>query len=154
MAVLFECKHLPAFGWVGMSGGSSVAVLRDGSVLFREFVVGQEEPVSEDEIAFIPEAVARIETILNNHEADLGEMPDKLNNGSLDGSNDIFQFGEKIISSWNIERTDLEEVKNRNPEYFEDYKDNMMWENMVLNIYNEILDILNEYDPGLELERK
>jgi hypothetical protein len=33
-------------------------------------------------------------------------------------------------------------------------KENMIHENMVLDIYNEIIDILNKYDLELKLEKK
>jgi len=152
--VLFEYKHTPSFGYFGMPGGGSIVVLSDGSILHRNFVFGQEEPSAEDKIAFMPEIAMLIEKVLIAHKGDFKKISNNLNNGSLDGSHDSFQFGKKKISSWNIKRADLSEVKQRNPSYYHQYKDNMIQENMVLDIYNEIISILNEFELGLELKEK
>ena len=84
----------------------------------------------------------------------LKKISSNLNNGSLDGSHDSFQFGKKKISSWNISRTDLSEVKQKNPDYYQEYQDKMIQENRVLDIDNEIISILNEFGIGLELKKK
>ena len=152
--VLFEYKHTLSFGYVGMPGGGSIVVLSDGSILHRNFTFGNEEPTAEDKIAFMPEIAVLIEKVLISHKADLKKISSNLNNGSLDGSHDSFQFGKKKISSWNISRTDLSEVKQKNPDYYQEYQDNMIQENRVLDIYNEIISILNEFGIGLELKKK
>jgi hypothetical protein len=117
-------------------------------------VFGQEEPSSEDKIDSIPEVAVLIEKVLIAHKEDFKKIPDKLNNGTLDGSHDCFQFGKKTVSSWTIQRSNLLEMKQRNPEYYMQYKENMVHENMVLDIYNEIIAILNEYELGLNLTEK
>ena len=91
---------------------------------------------------------------MKTHKEDLKRISSKLNNGTLDGSHDCFQFGKKKISSWTIHRTDPDEVLQRNPNYYRQYKENMFQENMVLDIYNEIISILNEFELGLELYMK
>ena len=102
----------------------------------------------------MPEVAVLIEKVLIAHKDDLKKIPSKLNNGTLDGSHDCFQFGKKKISSWTIHRTDLNEVLQRNPDYYHRYKDNMVYENTILDIYNEIISILNEFKLGLELKKK
>lgn len=152
--VLFEYKRTPNFCGVGMPGGGSIVVFSDGSIVHRDFVVGQEEPSAEEKIAVMPEVAVLIEKVLIAHKDDLKKIPSELNNGTLDGSHDCFQFGRKIISSWTIHRTDLNEVLQKNPGYYHHYKDNMSHENKVLDIYNEIVSILNGFDLGLELKKK
>ena len=102
----------------------------------------------------MPEVAVLIEKVLISHKEDIKKISSKLNNGTLDGSHNCFQFGKKKISSWSIKRTELNEVEQRNPKYYREYKDNMIQENMVIDIYNEIVDIINAFDLGLELKKK
>lgn len=152
--VLFEYKSTPSFGRLGMPGGRSIVVFSDGAIVYRYYVFGQEEPSAESRIAVMPEAAVLIEKVLNVYKNDLKRIPSKLWNGTLDGSIDCFQFGEKKISSCRIRRTDLKETKRENPDYYKHYKKNMIQENMVLDIYNEIISILNGFELGLKLEKK
>ena len=115
---------------------------------------GQKEPSAEDNVAFMPEVAVLIEKTLISHKDDLSKISGNLNNGTLDGSHDYFQFGKKKISSWSIKKTDLNKVMKKNPGYYRQYKDNMIQENRVLDIYNEIISILNEFGIGLELKKK
>ena len=153
-SVIFEYKSTPSFGFFGMPGGDSIVVYSDGSIIQRKYVFGQEEPFAEDKVAFMPEVAVLIEKVLISHKEDIKKISSKLNNGTLDGSHNCFQFGKKKISSWSIKRTDLNEVEQRNPKYYREYKDNMIQENMVIEIYNEIVDIINAFDLGLELKKK
>lgn len=152
--ILFEYKSTPSFGFFGRPGGGSVTIYYDGSVVHRNYMFGKEEPCVEDKVAFMPELAAELEHVLIKHKKSLKTIPSNLSNGTLDGSHDCFQFGKKKISSWTIKRTDLEEVKQRNPRYYEAYRENMIAENLVLDIYNEMVNIINKYNLGLELKNK
>ena len=59
-----------------------------------------------------------------------------------------FQFGGKAIRSLNIHRSKISEVESRNPDYYRRYKDNMIYENMVLDINDEISKILIDFQIG------
>ena len=144
--VLFEYKSTPSFGFFGKPGGSSIVILSDGSIVHRNYVFGQKEPSAEDNVAFMPEVAVLIEKTLISHKDDLRKISGNLNNGTLDGSHDYFQFGKKKISSWSIQRTDLNEVMKKNPGYYRQYKDNMIQENIVVDIYNEVVDIINQFN--------
>ena len=48
----------------------------------------------------------------------------------------------------NIHRSKISEVESRNPDYYRRYKDNMIYENMVLDINNEISKILIDFQIG------
>ena len=145
---------MPSFGFRGSLMGDAVTVYSDGTIVHKNYIFGQEESFSEDKIAFIPEIAVMIEKILITHKADMEKIPSKLNNGTRDGSHDCFQFGKKTISSWSIQRRDLKKIKKRNPSYYEHYRDNVIYENMVLDIYDEIAEIINEYDIGVNLKIK
>jgi hypothetical protein len=152
--ILFEYKSTSSFGFFGMPDGKSIIVYSDGLIMHRSFVLGKDEPATEDRVAFVPEAAVLIKKVLIAHKGDLEKISSNLNNGTLDGSHDCFQFGKKKISSWTITRTDISEVRQKNPEYYVKHMENMVQENMVLDIYNEIIDILNEYKVGLNLKKR
>ena len=151
--VLFEYKGTPAFGFFGKYGGYSVTIYDDGDVVRREYIFAKENPSVEEKIAYVPEIVKELEAVLNQYKENLKLIPDELNNGTLDGSHDCFQFGTKRISAWTINRTDLEEIRKMNPYYYESYKENMLAENFVLDIYNEIVNVIKKYgfDFGLKI---
>lgn len=152
--VIFELKTTVAFGLIGKYGGYAVTVYRDGSITKKMFLHGKDEPVSDEKLACIPEMAALIEKVIEKHKDELNRIPDKLNNRTLDGSHDCFRFGEKAISSWTIQRSDLLEVQRFNPSYYAKYEDNMIYENMVLDIYDEIAEIINRFGLGAELKIK
>ena len=140
--VLFEYRREPSCGFVGGPGGSSIVVFEDGSIVRRHLIFGHNEMASQKIIAVDPKIVVRIEKVLKSHYDDLKMIPNRLNNGSMDGSFSYFQFGGKTIRSLNISRTKISEVESRNPDYCKKYKENMIYENMVLDINNEISKIL------------
>ncbi len=152
--ILFEYKSTPAFGYNGMPGGGSITVYSDGLIALSSFVFGQEAPFVEDAIAFVPKVAVLIKKILLAHKDDLEIISSELRNGTLNGSHDCFQFGDKRISSWTIKRTDLNEVLQKNPGYYKRYKENMIQENMVLDIYNEIISVIDNLELGLEFKKR
>ena len=135
---IFEYMSTPSFGCAGMPGGYSICVFKSGDVVQREYVFGDKEPKAEVILATMPELAKTIQTIVSSHSDDLKFIPNNLDNGTLDGSYNCFKFGGKRISAWTIQRTDLEEIHRRNPRYYEAYKENMIFENLVLDIYDEI----------------
>ena len=149
--LLFQFKSTPSYGFFGMSGGSSISVYSNGKVIKRKYVMGNNKAVEEQTIACIPEMAEIIECLIISHKEELDEVPENLCNGSLDGTHDCFKFGEKSISSWNIRKCDIEEVKERNLSYYTYYKDNMEYENTVIEIYNEIANTINSYVEGVDM---
>lgn len=69
----------------------------------------------------------------------------------VDGSYDIFNFFGKRIDALNIARTDINKVIADNPEYYEEFKDNIDYENRVLDAYDAIAELINSYDLGVQL---
>lgn len=143
--LLFQFKSTPSYGFFGMSGGSSISVYSNGKVIERKYVMGNNKAIEERTMACVPELAEIIECLMISNKGALDKIPENLNNGSLDGSHDCFKFGDKSISSWNISRCDEEEVKEKNPSYYLNYRDNMEYENLVIEIYNEIANAVNTY---------
>ncbi len=148
---IFEYKSVPTYGRVGMPGALSVRVLDSGAVVRTEYVIGRDAPREETVLATIPELAREIEGIIARRAEELAAMPDTLHNGSYDGALQVFRFGGKRISALNISRCDPEEVRKRNPRYYERFRENMERENLVLDIYNEIASAINRFDAGIRL---
>ncbi len=149
---IFEYKTIASFGCAGMPGGYSVCVFSNGDVVKREFILGDEHPKQEIVLANIPELAKTIRSVIRQHSADLKSIPSSLYNGSDDGSVKYFKFGGKRISALNIHRIDLSIIRQQNPQYYEAYIDNMQFENLVLDIYDEIAKEFNKYKTGIRLE--
>lgn len=93
--VLFEHKTKVSLGLIGVYGGRSVTVYQDGSVVVRTFLFGQEEPVSEETIACVPKMAVLIEKMIVSRKGELEQIPERLNNRTLDGSHDSGEFGRR-----------------------------------------------------------
>ena len=135
-----------------MPGVSSICVYSNGDVIRRDYVIRDETPKKEVVLATFPELAKSIQIIIQNSSAELATIPDELYNGTLDGDHNLFRFGEKTISAWTIQRSDIEEIRRINPGYYNQYKDNMKYENLVLDIYDKIAIEINKHNVGIHLD--
>ena len=149
---IFEYKSAPSYGCVGMDGGYSYCVFSSGDIIKRDYIFGKEKPNKETILATMPELAKTIRTIIKNHIEELKSIPKDLNNGTIDGSHDCFKFGRKRISAWTIQRTNPAKIQEQNPQYYAEYKDNIYYENQVLDIYDEIAVEINKHNIGIQLE--
>lgn len=149
---IFEFKTIASFGCIGMPSGYSVCVFSNGDVVKRKFIFWDDHPKQEKVLANIPELAKTIRSVIRQHSAELKTIPSSLYNGSDDGSVEYFKFGGKRISALNIHHTDLSEVRQQNTQYYEAYLDNMQFENLVLDIYDEIAKEFNKYKTGIKLK--
>lgn len=140
-AVIFEYKSEATWGRTGMPSGESITVYKDGKVIYREYIMGEKEPVLEVEIAILPKLAMDIQEVLDQHVKEIKQIPSSIDNLSCDGAYDLFRFGRKKISALNIKRNNLAEVDRLNP-----YYSVMVYENMVLDIFDVIGDILEGYN--------
>ena len=149
---IFEYKTRPAFGCIGEPGGYSICVFKSGDVVKCDYVFGDDDPRNETILATMPELAKTIEGIVNKHAEELKGIPNELDNGTDDGSCDYFRFGEKQISAWTIKRTLPDEVWIENPQYYEEFKENIKHENHVLDVYDEVAAEINKRDVGIQLK--
>ena len=61
-------------------------------------------------------------------------------------------LAKKRICAWSIQRTDPAEIWHHNPRYFEHFRDNMKYENSVLDIYDEIAREINRHYVGVQMD--
>ncbi len=151
-ACIFEYRTTPSFGYDGMPGGYSIGVFDSGDVVRREFSFGDERPREETILATVPELAEAIQTIISRRSRELKSVPERLHNGTLDGSHDCFLFGDKRISARTIQRTDPREVRRENPRYYRKYKDNMKYENLVLDVCDEIAAEISRHGVDFRLK--
>ncbi|MCR5566491.1 MAG: NUDIX domain-containing protein [Clostridiales bacterium] len=148
--LLFEYGSFGAWGCVGDYGGDIIRVYASGEIEYSTHLMGYEKvPLEKRSYQADPAMIREIEDIIASHEDDLKGIPSRLNNGSCDGSVQSFTFGQKKISALNISRTDLNEIKERNPGYCEEYWANILHENMVLDIFEKIVSAFSRYNTGL-----
>lgn len=148
---IFEYKTSPSFGYKGMPGGYSVSVYANGSIVERDFWWAIRIPKTETILSNDPDLAKTIKSIIRRHSEQLKTIPNNLNNGTLDGSHECFRFGRKRIGTWTIHRTDPLEVQQSNPSYYEEYQENMLFENLVLDIYDEIATEINKHVSGIHM---
>ena len=149
MELVFQYRFGGAgYGCVGMPAGKSLAVYANGDVVLCKYVLGKDEPVSRKVLAVKPELASAVAEIIACHADELSGIPDTLDNGTLDGSEDCLTFGDKIISAWCIHRTNPEDAS---AELDAAYRKNMEYENAVLDIYDEIAVVINRHHVGIQL---
>lgn len=137
----------------------SISVYGGGSVVYARYVLGQEKPVSREVIASDRAIAEKLLQILDARKDDIAKIPEELVNHSCDGSRDEFRFGSKKIGGYNIHgaNIDIEEELKTHPFRYELRKGEMerlkeiFFENLVLDIYDEIKKILEEFNLGIEL---
>lgn len=93
----------------------------------------------------------KIKWILSSYGSEISNIPNKLYNGTCDGNGNAFIFMDKEITCWNIQYADIEEVKDRNPQYYEIYRANIQYENTTLDIFEEVTKVLEVIDIKLSL---
>lgn len=141
--------------WCG-GGGTSWLLFDNGDIVKQDVEaigychIGGDKTV-ETNLANVPKLVKTVRAIIRRNYVKLIIIPKSLNNGSCDGSLETFKFGRKEIVASNIEYNNLEYVKWRNPSYYKSFKRNMIYENIVLDIYNEIACEINKHIADDEL---
>ncbi|MBR4748509.1 MAG: hypothetical protein IK083_02920 [Abditibacteriota bacterium] len=148
---IFEFMSRLAFYCGGQPDGESIAVYRSGEVIKYEYVFGDDRPVSERVLAKSPDLAKKVIEIIERNSGLLKTIPDRLNNMSFDGTLDFFRFGDKVISGLNIHRYNIKYFR----EAFRDHPEalrSMEHGNLVLDIYNEIVEEINRLVPGADMD--
>ncbi len=140
--ILFRVKSSPACNFLGGSGGDSLTVWKDGTVEYQRYILWAEVPIDMAVVSPNSEVAGKIREFLNRRKEIIEKIPENLDNGTLDGSHDTYIFDKKHISAWTIQRIDPEEIRKVNPHYYEEYRENIIFENQVLDLTDEILGIL------------
>jgi hypothetical protein len=148
--VLFGYCNEPTYGLKGEFVGHSFIIYNNGIGLYTTYITGIGKD-KEEIFEISQEAVKKIESILNQYKNDIDTLETNLYNGSCDGSFNVFIFNGKKIETLNINYVDEEKVKRDNPKYYEGYKDVILQENKIMDIFTEICEILEEEKIKLNL---
>ena len=140
--MLFGYRKYPSSGYYGEDdGGYSIDIFSDGIVEIKSYIFSNQEK-SCDIYTIDKKSIQNIRDIINLQQLEIDEIPNILDNGSCDGEGYSFTFKDKRIECWNIAYYDIEEVKKQNIEYFNEYQENMKYENMIIDIFSRIIKVL------------
>lgn len=141
---LFSYETTPSFGIMFTIERRILSIARDFTLKDTRRDCNQ-HLISQTSYDVSPAFVEELEQALETHWDEISSLPSRLHNGSLDGSYYIFRFKEKNISALNIIRTDLEEIKENNPSYYEHYLENMKQENAVLDLFDHMMAVFAQH---------
>ncbi len=136
-----------------------ISIEKSGNVFLTWYMTDDHKCVDNVKIATNKDLAREIEKKLDDILEDIKDIPDELEfNGTLDGHYDDFRFGNREISCCNIFHTTKKEMKRLeqmdgggNEDISHEYLETIVFQNRVLDAYNEIARIFNSYDLGIRL---
>jgi len=137
--MIFRYSCTPSCGCFGVSdGGFSIELYTDGEFVYKTYIFDYEE---KQKIKLkLPINIAKeIMQELVANQSRLDSIPNRLDNGSFDGSCNWFVFFNKEIIDYNIQFNNEEEIKKYNPTYFEAYREVIIQENIILEIFDKVV---------------
>lgn len=117
----------------------------EGTIEIKEFTYNGYDILSE-KISVPLEVVEKIKKILLKNQNLIEKLPEYIENYSCDGSDHVFNFGDKEISCWNISWHNEKIFDQYEAETVETFKQ----ENCVLRIFKSVYKLLKGY--GLKVE--
>ena len=140
--VLFQFQVRQLIGDFGKDGGRGVTVLRSGEVLEEHLLVVFLYPDRVKRFYISQEAVAEIESYLQEKKLTILRLPENVMNGNCEGEHDWVRFGSKRINGFQITRSDPRQVRMKDADYYTKYAENMETENVIIDMYEDIREIL------------
>ena len=117
----------------------------EGTIEIKEFTYNGDD-IFDEKISVPMEVVEKIKKILFKNRNLIEKLPEHIENFSCDGSEHIFNFGDKKVSCWNISW--------HNEKIFDQYDAETIevcrQENSVLRIFKSVYRLLKKY--GLVVE--
>lgn len=148
---IFEYRKEPSWGHFHVdTGAKSISVYDNGDVVKRVYLFGEEKPDNEIIEAAGPELAEAVNRILMRYSEEIDRLPEYLDNGSMDGPVTDIQLGSKRVSRNWIVSVDPDDIQQRNPDYYEQYKDNIVNENTVLDICGKVFREIEKF--GIETQ--
>jgi len=151
MNIIFGYKTGPSCGFIYEDdGGFSVEVLSNGIIKYKTYLFDSKVK-SKENYKINDQNLNKIKNILDTYSGEINAIPTNLDNGSCDGDINLFIFNNKEIIAWNIEYSDIKKVKKKNSDYYEQYHENIKYENIVIDIFNDIVKVLRRVGIKLDL---
>lgn len=147
--IIFSYRTAPCCGCILFMKFYTLVISSDFTI--KEIVTdGQKQVVSEKISNVDLKFTEEVKMIIHKYWNQLENIPNTLNNGTLDGDSDKFQFLNKTISSFSIQKVDIDVIKKNNLSYYQNYKETIYHENLVLQVYEEILRLFDKYNITIE----
>lgn len=142
MHIIFGYQTGPSYGEIEeQDGGFSIDILLNDIIEYKTYIFDNKEK-SLETYKIDNNSLCKIKDIVNFHKNKIDEIPNHLDNGSCDGDGNFFTFMDKKIIAWNIQYTDIEDIQKKNLSYYELYRENIKYENTILIIFAEIINVL------------
>ena len=145
--IIFGYKCSPAFGHIETTEGHSFEIFENGEIILKKFVMSGR--VIEIEKIIIPLLIVEdVKKILIKQKILIDKLPEEINNNSLDGGFDYFNFLGKKISFLNITRTSEDDCKKMELRWgkLSSYMNEVIQQqNFVLEIFESVYEILKNY---------
>ena len=141
-SVIFGYAFTANEGCFGVDdGGFSVELHEDGTFIHKTYVFDFIEKTRK-EYVLTDETVEKIKRSLFEIITDLENFPNHIDNGSCDGSCSTFAILGKEITDDNISYTDIDEIKVENPRYYDEYKNVIEQESLLLYLFCSVSKLL------------
>ena len=146
--IIFGYYHHPAFIRPEREdAGFSVRLFANGTLLYQTYCLNVKcEPtiLASGRATLSEVSVSRITRILAGYAREIDALPEYTNNGSCDGAFYDFVFSGKFVSTLNIQRTDFAEIMQEHPMYYEKYRFDRADENLILDVFTKIADVIKQ----------
>lgn len=127
----------------GDDDGFSFIIYKDGNATYSTYIV--ENIIKKHKTFKIStKTVREIISIIDKNKKEISSLDKDIDNGSCDGDFNIFTFGNKTISTLNIDEHDIKMTVLNNPRYFIEYYHVMVQENIIMKIFKEICAVLRK----------
>ncbi len=142
--IIYSRSYSSNWGFGGGIGGGYFELNNKGEIIYYNTIMGNNTIINEKHYVVDKKYVDKIEALIDN--TDISDIPDYINNNSLDGAFIKYTFKGKLISGDNL--------SYYSPDLFESIKDKeylkiMHFENRAIALSNAIEEILRS--SGIEL---
>lgn len=149
---IFSYRTEPVSGWEGDDGGFSIELYGNGNLRYCVYKLFDDIQLMQM-FKLDRNTVYAIYDIIEEAREQLEKVPERLDNGSEDGVLNEFQFWKCArITAVNIRETFVKGVMLTNHAYYQEYKENMKYENFVLKVFKGICKELRGNEVNLTLE--
>lgn len=143
--MLFAYKTSPDFGIEGDEGGFSIELYGNGNLRYCTYKLF-DQMNSLEMFKLTREQVAQIFQIIQENEGRLSEVPVSLDNGREHKNSNEFEFlGHDRIWAWDIRKTFPAVEMIRSYSYYQQYRENMKWENVVWDVFDQICECMKRF---------
>jgi len=140
---LFMYWNKPTNNFLGTDGSSSsIEIMENGDIVEKRYGCSNNKPISKDIVAHSEELVSKARQIIERYWEQIQQLPDFVNNGTLDGAWQTFVFLDKKVTVDNLCDPEIERVKKESPEFYQHYHLALSQTELLYSIYKEMKQLL------------